>query len=62
MTWRKVCALMRTKMLEMQFILKIIDAAKETVSLIKLSPVITKIESVSVEKNKSTNNINLILI
>lgn len=49
-------------MLEMQFILKIIDAAKETVSLIKLSPVITKIESVSVEKNKSTNNINLILI
>lgn len=49
-------------MLERQFILKIIGAAKEAISLIKLSTVITKIESVSMEKNKSTNNINLILI
>ena len=49
-------------MLERQFILKIIGAAKEGISLIKLSPVITKTESVSVGKNKSTNNINLILI
>lgn len=40
------------KILERQFISKVIGAVKEDIFLIKLYPVITKIESVSVGKNK----------